>query len=264
MSGGSGNLPSAPRAPSQLLKPTHSRLSPSERPKHPILLDLGANEPELEEDLIKRRIARQKNADKRFNSPFGFHEPKFKKVSFFQRYPKFTHRVFVGTALLLFFRWVGENLSKELSFYLRMISSNELLYFVSKPIYDATLREPSSYEIERAEFLKKRMQATGWWDNPFAFWRTSKVSEEDWETINCDIFVVKEILERCWIIQLYSENSWGHGKCSQGQDQAGQLSPAPGLLCPWGCLLWQVCRRTPGRGFQAPVPAPVDGLHQLC
>ena len=104
MSGGSGNLPSAPRAPSQLLKPTHSRLQPSERPKHPILLDLGANEPELEEDLIKRRIARQKNADKRFNSPFGFHEPKFKKVSFFQRYPKFTHRVFVGTALLLFFR----------------------------------------------------------------------------------------------------------------------------------------------------------------
>jgi len=98
------------------------------------------------------RIARQRNADKRFNSPFGFHEPKFKKVSFFQRYPKLTHRVFVASALLLFF---------------------------SKPIYDAALKEPTSHELERAEFIKKRMQAAGWWDNPFAFWRSSKTPEKD-------------------------------------------------------------------------------------
>ena len=49
----------------------------------------------------------------------------------------------------------------------------------SKPIYDATLREPTVYEVERAEFLKARMKAAGLWDNPFAFWRTSGAEEED-------------------------------------------------------------------------------------
>ena len=105
MTGGSGNLPSGPKAPPQKLSlPNYRQPLPSERPKHPLLLDHNINEPELEEDLVKKRIARQRNADKRFNSPFGFHEPKFKKVSFFQRYPKLTHRVFVASALLLFFR----------------------------------------------------------------------------------------------------------------------------------------------------------------
>ena len=42
------------------------------------------NEPEIEEGALKR-AAKQKNADKRFNSPFGFHEPKHKKVNFIQR-----------------------------------------------------------------------------------------------------------------------------------------------------------------------------------
>ena len=48
----------------------------------------------------------------------------------------------------------------------------------SKPIYDATLREPTPYEIERAEFLKARMKAAGWWDNPFAFWRSGSKAED--------------------------------------------------------------------------------------
>ena len=61
------------------------------------------NEPQVAES-IQRRAARQKNADKRFNSPFGFHEPKYKKVSIFQRYPKATHRALITTCLLLFFR----------------------------------------------------------------------------------------------------------------------------------------------------------------
>ena len=104
MTGSSGNLPSGPtKVPLPASLPNYRQPHPTQRPKHPILLDHHENEPELEED-VRKRIARQKNADKRFNSPFGFHEPKFKKVSFFQRYPKLTHRVFVTTALLLFFR----------------------------------------------------------------------------------------------------------------------------------------------------------------
>ena len=38
---------------------------------------------------------------------------------------------------------------------------------VSKPIYDAMIRQPTEYELQRAEFLKRKMQETGWWDNPF-------------------------------------------------------------------------------------------------
>jgi len=99
------------------------------------------NEPEMADEVLKR-AARQKNADKRFNSPFGFHEPRHKKVNIMQRYPKLFHRTFVTTCLLLFF---------------------------SQPLYDSFVREPTEYELQRAEFLKKRMQATGWWDSPFNF-----------------------------------------------------------------------------------------------
>ena len=40
------------------------------------------------------------------NSPLGvgFHEPKFKKQWFFQRYPVAFHRIFVTSCLLAFFR----------------------------------------------------------------------------------------------------------------------------------------------------------------
>ena len=113
------------------------------------------NEPTINPEEARKRAAKQKNADKRFNSPFGFHEPKYKKVGLFERYPRFMHGLFVSTALLLFF---------------------------SKPIYDATLREPTAYELERAEFLKKRMQAAGWWDspipNPFKYFTSSSKTEE--------------------------------------------------------------------------------------
>ena len=61
------------------------------------------NEPALNETVRKRNV-KQKNADKRFNSPFGFHEPKYKKVSILNRYPIFFRRVFVTTSLLIFFR----------------------------------------------------------------------------------------------------------------------------------------------------------------
>ena len=98
------------------------------------------NEPTTNEEETRKRAAKQKNADKRFNSPFGFHEPKYQKVGLFGRYPRVMHGLFVSTCLLLFF---------------------------SKPIYDATLREPTTYELERAEFLKKRMQASGLWESPF-------------------------------------------------------------------------------------------------
>eukprot|EP00090_Calanus_glacialis_P029292 TRINITY_DN47022_c0_g1_i1.p1 TRINITY_DN47022_c0_g1~~TRINITY_DN47022_c0_g1_i1.p1 ORF type:complete len:137 (-),score=36.78 TRINITY_DN47022_c0_g1_i1:373-753(-) len=94
-------------------------------------------------DEIKRR-SKQKNADKRFNSPFAFHEPKYNKVSLINRYPRLFGVTFTTVCLLLFY---------------------------SKPIYDATLREPTQYELDRAMFLKKRMEAAGWWDNPF--WKSS-------------------------------------------------------------------------------------------
>ena len=61
------------------------------------------NEPPLNETVRKRKV-KQKNADQRFNSPFGFHEPKYKKVSILNRYPIFFRRLFVTTSLLLFFR----------------------------------------------------------------------------------------------------------------------------------------------------------------
>ena len=61
------------------------------------------NEPMLEE-TVRKRAARQKNADKRFNSPFGFHEPKYKKVGLIERYPLAFRRTLVTTCLLLFFR----------------------------------------------------------------------------------------------------------------------------------------------------------------
>ena len=61
------------------------------------------NEPEVEETVRKRNV-KQKNADKRFNSPFGFHEPKYKKVSIVNRYPLLFRRILVSTSLLIFFR----------------------------------------------------------------------------------------------------------------------------------------------------------------
>ena len=61
------------------------------------------NEPGQPE-MRGKRAARQKNADQRFNSPFGFHEPKYKKVSIIERYPLLFRRTLVTTCLLLFFR----------------------------------------------------------------------------------------------------------------------------------------------------------------
>ena len=61
------------------------------------------NEPEVNEGVKKRNV-KQKNADKRFNSPYGFHEPKYKKVSLVNRYPILFRRIFVSTCVLLFFR----------------------------------------------------------------------------------------------------------------------------------------------------------------
>lgn len=55
-------------------------------------------------EIRGKRAARQKNADQRFNSPFGFHEPKYKKVSIIERYPLLFRRTMFATCLLLFFR----------------------------------------------------------------------------------------------------------------------------------------------------------------
>ena len=52
-----------------------------------------------------RRQSKQKNADKRFNSPFVFHEPKYKKINFMNRYPRLFMWTFTTVGLLLFFRW---------------------------------------------------------------------------------------------------------------------------------------------------------------
>jgi hypothetical protein len=52
-----------------------------------------------------RRRSKQKNADKRFNSPFAFHEPKYKRMGFMNRYPKLFMYSFTAVGLLLFFRW---------------------------------------------------------------------------------------------------------------------------------------------------------------
>ena len=71
----------------------------------------------------------------------------------------------VSSSALVYYYSSGE------TFSFVMIFSNQ--HHCSKPIYDATLREPTAYELERAEFLKKRMQARGWWDNPFKFWKSS-------------------------------------------------------------------------------------------
>jgi len=95
-----------------------------------------------------RRQSKQMNADRRFGSPFVFHEPKYKKVPFMNRYPK----SFVATTTTVC-----------------------LILFFSKPIYDAMYRQPTQYELDRALFLKKRMEAAGWWDNPF--WKSSSKTD---------------------------------------------------------------------------------------
>jgi len=97
-----------------------------------------------------RRISKQRNADKRFNSPFGFHEPKYKKMNLISRYPKTFVWTFTTVCLLSFF---------------------------GPPIYEAMTRQPTQRELERAHFLKKRMEAAGWWDNPFAAKSSSKKSD---------------------------------------------------------------------------------------
>ena len=61
------------------------------------------NEPPMI-DAPRKRNTKQKNADQRFNSPFGFHEPKYKKISILNRYPILFRRLFVTSALLIFFR----------------------------------------------------------------------------------------------------------------------------------------------------------------
>jgi len=97
------------------------------------------NEPKVDDRA--KLVANQKNAIERFNSKKAFHEPKYRKLSFMNRYPRIFMSGFTFISLSLFF---------------------------SKPLYDAFLREPSAEELERAEFIKARMKAAGWWDNPFA------------------------------------------------------------------------------------------------
>ena len=51
-----------------------------------------------------RKQSKQKNADKRFNSPFAFHEPKYKKVNLMNRYPRAFVILTSGTMIGLFYR----------------------------------------------------------------------------------------------------------------------------------------------------------------
>jgi len=106
------------------------------------------------DEWVVRRNLQQKNHHLR-NSPFGvgFHEPKFKKQWIWNRYPVAFTRIFVTSCLLVFF---------------------------SKPIYDIFLGPPPSPQaLERAEFLKKQMQKSGWWDGPPMPWSKKKVTSED-------------------------------------------------------------------------------------
>ena len=51
-----------------------------------------------------KRQSKQRNADKRFNSPFAFHEPKYKRVSLMNRYPRAFVFVVTTVSLLTYFR----------------------------------------------------------------------------------------------------------------------------------------------------------------
>jgi len=109
--------------------------------------------PGYDEWVVKKNL-QQKNHHLR-NSPFGvgFHEPKFKKQWIWNRYPVAFTRIFVTSCLLVFF---------------------------SKPIYDIFLGPPPSPQaLERAEFLKKQMQKSGWWDGPPMPWSKKKAASED-------------------------------------------------------------------------------------
>ena len=59
-------------------------------------------------DEIKRR-SKQKNADKRFNSPFAFHEPKYNKVNLINRYPRLFGVGFTTVCVLLLYRYRNRN-----------------------------------------------------------------------------------------------------------------------------------------------------------
>ena len=52
-----------------------------------------------------RRQSKQRNVDKRFNSPFAFHEPKYKRVSLMNRYPRAFVFAMTTVSLLAFFRY---------------------------------------------------------------------------------------------------------------------------------------------------------------
>jgi len=87
-----------------------------------------------------RARSRAKNFDQRFNSPFGFHEPNFKK------------------------RWVWERHPRAFMWSFVFVSCS--LYF-SRPIYIALFEEHSPVHHERAHFLKQQMIKQGLWDPPF-------------------------------------------------------------------------------------------------
>jgi len=89
-------------------------------------------------ELQKR--SQQKNFEKRFTSPLAFHEPKFKKVKFWTRYPK---AFVIGTTVT----W--------------------LLCYFGKPAYDIWTKVPTPYELERQRFLEYHMEKTGFSTNPF-------------------------------------------------------------------------------------------------
>ena len=93
------------------------------------------------------------NWDQHFrNSPFGagFHEPKFKKLWFWQRYPVLFHRVFVSSCLLVFFRW----LARWWSCPILLFQQTHLRHIPGPPTHPTSLRE--GRVLEEAD-AKERM-----------------------------------------------------------------------------------------------------------
>lgn len=73
------------------------------------------NEPKVDDRA--KLVANQKNAIERFNSKKAFHEPKYRKLSFMNRYPRIFMSGFTFISLSLFFRLVTSGISGLIFFY---------------------------------------------------------------------------------------------------------------------------------------------------
>jgi len=103
--------------------------------------DLGDSAYETGPSLAQLRAAeRRNNFDQRFGGPLGggplgFKQQKFRKLRFWNKYPR---------------TWVYG------------FSTVSVCLFFSKPLYDAFIRQPTELELKRSEYLKQKAIKKGW------------------------------------------------------------------------------------------------------